>query len=227
MCGRYTLTSPDELLEELGVGEIPEGVIPRYNLAPSQEAPVVANRAEGRRLELFRWGLVPAWAHDPGAGYKMINARLETAAEKPAFREALRRRRCLVPADGFYEWRKEGRRKVPHLIRREPRRPFAFAGLWERWRAPGGGWLLSFAILTGEANELVAPLHDRMPVVVPREDYGRWLSPDELAPEVLDDLLRPPGASGWTAYEVSPRVSSTAHDDPELVTPGPVQQSLF
>jgi putative SOS response-associated peptidase YedK len=227
MCGRYTLTSPHELAEELGVGSIPDDVIPRYNLAPSQPAPVVANHSRERVVELFRWGLVPAWADDPSVGYKMINARLETAATRPAFRDPLRRRRCLVPADGFFEWRREGRRKVPFLIRPEPRRIIAFAGLWERWKAPDGSWLLSFAILTGDANDLVRPLHDRMPVVVEREDHDRWLSPDELPPEALDDILRPPPAAGWVAYEVSPLVNSADNDRPECIEAGPVQQRLF
>lgn len=211
MCGRYTLAAPGRVVAELfALDAIPE-LRPRYNVAPGQEVPVVRVREGRRELATVQWGLVPAWARDLAIGQKLINARAETVAEKPAFRQALRARRCLVPADGFYEWQPAAGRKQPWYFQLRDGRPFAFAGLWERWQAPGVDPLESCAIVTTAANELVAPVHGRMPVVLSPEGCGRWLAggtPGELAA-----LLVPFPASEMRAYPVSPRVNSPAVDD--------------
>jgi len=226
MCGRFTLTSAEGIAEDLGVAA-PAELAAHWNIAPSQPVLVVANRAE-RAIEAMRWGLVPSWASDPSIGYKMINARRESLADKPAFRDAYARRRCLVLADGFYEWKREGKRSSPFYFHRRDRRPFAFAGLWERWKQPDGQWLLSCAIVTTEASPLVAPIHDRMPVIVAPADYGRWLAPDALPPDALDDVLAPAPADPYEIYPVSPLVNSPEHDQPACVERmEPVQRSLF
>jgi len=247
MCGRYTLTSQEGLAIELELAvaepaEASEWWRPRWNIAPTQPAPVVCNRDQPRAIELARWGLVPPWADSLAVGARMINARSETAGEKPAFRDALRRRRCLVPADGFFEWKKDGKRRTPFWLHPSPRRLVAFAGLWERWKAPDGHWLISFSILTTDANPLVAPLHDRMPVVVPHAAFARWLDPAAHEPADFADLLAPPPVADWIATEVSPRVNRPDHDEPDCVEPveaaasrpgsdepppGPAQGSLF
>jgi putative SOS response-associated peptidase YedK len=233
MCGRYTLTSPAEAARDLGdllsgAGAEALAALPaRYNVAPTQDAPVVVNRP-ARTIELFRWGLVPHWAADPSGGAKMINARGESVAEKPAFREAFAKRRCLVPADGFFEWRAEGRKKQPLWIRREPRRTICFAGLWARWRGKGGDGVVvdSFTILTTTPNEVVAPYHDRMPVILEPADYERWLCPDPLPAEALLDLIRPSAMADLVVREVSMAASSVANDGPECVAP-PAQPRLL
>jgi putative SOS response-associated peptidase YedK len=222
MCGRYTLTpSADELVEVFDVDELTfEDWAPRYNLAPTQDAPVIIRGPEGeRRMGLMRWGLVPGWADDPGIGNRLINARSETVARRSAFREAFASRRCLVPADGFYEWqRREGEGsgkpvKVPHWIHRPDRRPFAFAGLWERWRPSNGGdALVTFTILTTAPNARVRPLHDRMPVVLPdRRAEDGWLSAGDAA------LLAPAPDDYLEAWPVSTAVNRPANEGPELV----------
>src|ERR1700730_3785715 len=170
MCGRYTLSSPVEIVADLfGLAEIP-APHPRFNVAPTQEAPVVRVEASGApaTLALLRWGLIPYWAKEAAIGNRMINARAESVAEKPAFRFSFRKKRCLVGADGFYEWKREGRKKHPCLIRRHDRHPFAFAGLWSSWRDPEGNELDTFTILTTDANDFIPPLHDRMPVILCR-----------------------------------------------------------
>lgn len=220
MCGRYTLTTPEgDLVEVFGVPALAFDWEPRYNIAPTQVVPVVAEDDEGRRMGLLRWGLVPYWADDPSIGNRMINARSETVAEKPAFREAFRRRRCLVPADGFYEWEKrEGAGKVPHWIHRADRRPFAFAGLWERWRAPEGDPLHTFTILTTEASPSLRRIHPRMPVILPEAGWSTWLD-READGETLLELLRPFPDGELSEHPVSTRVNTPAEDDAGLVEP--------
>ncbi len=192
---------------------------PRYNVAPTQEAPVLIRGEDGLRLGPLRWGLVPHWADDPAIGSRMINARSETAASKPAFREAFRRRRCLVPTDGFYEWRPgEGGRKTPYWIHLPEGGVFTFAGLWERWRPSGGPPLHTFTILTTEASADLRPYHPRMPVVVPAGRRGAWLDPSAGTAE-LDPLLGSPPEGTFRAREVSTLVNSPAHESPECVRP--------
>ncbi|MDX1540107.1 MAG: SOS response-associated peptidase [Geminicoccaceae bacterium] len=218
MCGRFLLTSPLEAVHELF--HVPErpNLGARYNIAPTQDVPVVRRTRDGggRELAMVRWGLVPFFAKDPSVGNRMINARLEGLASKPAFREPVRRRRCLIPADGFFEWRKDGRKKQPYLIRRKDGGLFAFAGLWDVWRGPDGRSLHSCTIITGPANELVAPLHGRMPVILGSDDHERWLNGDL---EAALGLLEPCPSDWLESFPVSPRVGSPANDDPELIRP--------
>jgi putative SOS response-associated peptidase YedK len=219
MCGRYTLAVPaDEIADLFEVEAPPQLPLPlRYNIAPTQQAPVVRASEEGRELALLRWGLIPSWAKDPSIGNRMINARAEGIAAKPAFRAAFKARRCLVPADGFYEWRKEGRGKQPFYIRRKDRAPFAFAGLWERWRDRAEEETReTFTIITTEPNGLVAPIHNRMPVIIPEEAYDRWFDPEETGDP---DLLAPYPEEELTAYAISTWVNSPAHDDARCIEP--------
>jgi putative SOS response-associated peptidase YedK len=217
MCGRYTVRSIQPVAELFGISLPPE-FQPRYNVAPTQDVLVVRpaakdKTADARRGDLLRWGLVPSWADDPSVGNRMINARAETAATRPAFRDAMKRRRCLVPADGFYEWQKQegGRRKQPHLIRMKDDRPFGFAGLWDTWRR-GDEMLETFTILTTAPNELVAPIHDRMPVIVAPQDFDRWLDPRVDANGVAD-LLKPYPADEMRAGPVGLAVNNPKNDD--------------
>jgi len=219
MCGRYTLTVEQEALQvALGV----EGLVhprPRYNIAPTQDLPAIVAGAEGRPAgKTLRWGLVPSWARDPSIGNRMINARSETAAEKPSFRGPFRRSRCLLPADGFYEWRKEEGRKVPFWIHMEDHGPFTLAGLWDRWRGPEGEELETFTILTTEPNELLRPIHDRMPVIVAPEDREAWLGAGTPV-DVLQSLLGPHPAEPMAVQEVSTHVNSPHNDDPSCIEP--------
>ncbi len=220
MCGRYSLTTPVDALRALfGFAGPPPNLPARYNIAPTQEAPVVRRRGPGaaRELALLRWGLVPSWADGPRTGYRMINARAETVARKPAFRAAFRRRRCLVPADGFYEWRAEGKRKQPYRVAFEDGAPFAFAGLWERWRGADGGEIESFAIVVTDANALLRPIHDRMPVILAPDDHEAWLTGEDG--DALSGLLRPHPGTGMIVYPVSPRVNDPRNDDRVCVEP--------
>jgi putative SOS response-associated peptidase YedK len=217
MCGRYTLRTPVETLaEEFGISDPLPEIPTRYNIAPTQEVAAVLEEDEERKLEMLRWGLIPSWADDPAVGNKMINARSETAAEKPSFRTAFRKRRCLILADGFYEWQKTNGGKQPYYIRMEDGSPFAFAGLWESWDKYGGE-IRSCTILTTDANEMVGEVHHRMPVILPPETYDLWLDPDMRETELLLDLLRPYPDDGMEAYPVSRFVNSPSNDDERCV----------
>lgn len=219
MCGRYTIHVPTRALMALfDLPEVPD-LLPRYNVAPSQEVPVVRQSGETRELTLLRWGLIPFWSQDPKKGPSPINARAESAPEKPAFRAAFRHRRCLLPADGFYEWQKVGTHKQPVLFRMKDEGPFAFAGLWDRWEGPEGRVIESCTLLTTEPNELVASVHDRMPVILPPEAYARWLDPQAHDPARLQPLLRPYPAAEMSATRVSSRVNSPRADDAGLIAP--------
>jgi putative SOS response-associated peptidase YedK len=228
MCGRYVLTTPAEALRRLFDFVEHPNLAPRYNIAPTQEVPVVRQRREPqgeRSIQMLRWGLVPSWARDLSGGAKMINARAETVAEKPAFRKALAKRRCLVPADGFYEWRPAEGGKQPYLIRRPDGAPFAFAGLWERWSAPATAaataekpFIDSFTIVTTDANARLQPLHDRMPVIIDAADYARWLDPD-AEPAALLPLLRPAPDDFLEFFPVDRRVNAVRNDDAALLAP--------
>ncbi|RME56459.1 MAG: SOS response-associated peptidase, partial [Deltaproteobacteria bacterium] len=179
MCGRFILTCPlSEIEAHFDFDEIAASWEPRYNIAPSQPVLAIVQEEDGqRRLRTFRWGLIPAWAKDERIGNRLINARAESVGEKPSFRAAFRSRRCLILGNGFYEWKKAGTRKIPFLIQLASKEPFAMAGLWERWRAPDGEEVRSCTILTTDANEAIAPIHPRMPVILPRSAHGTWLDP--------------------------------------------------
>ena len=221
MCGRYTLKASPEMLQEVfDIAEMPAGWQPRWNIAPTQAAPIIANRADfsgGRKVEAFRWGLVPSWAKDPAIGSRMINARSETAADKPSFRHALRRQRCLVLADGFYEWRKAGKTRIPTWIHRPDERPFAMAGLWQRWRQGDDAVLHTFTIMTTAANTGIARIHHRMPVILAPESWPRWLEPGPVSAEAIQPLLRAAPEDLLTSRVVSQRVNSPRYDDPECL----------
>jgi putative SOS response-associated peptidase YedK len=220
MCGRYALdVDVEDIMEAFPDIEVPAGLERRYNVAPTQDVAVVPNDGS-RAVAMFRWGLVPAWADDPKIGNRMINARAETLAEKPSFRTALRKRRCLVLASGFYEWRAQPgtKTKTPHYIRLASGKPLAFAGLWETWKREGQS-LRTFTIVTTRANELVSKLHDRMPVILLGGAHERWIDPAERPHAELADLLEPPPADALVAFPVSTAVNSPAHDAPDCLAP--------
>ncbi len=231
MCGRFVAaTPPDRLAAYFGAEPPPPGrrVPPRYNVAPTSEVLAVVVGEGRRRLDLFHWGLVPSWARDPSIGNRMINARAESLATKPAFRRVFARRRCLVPVDGFYEWTASPgrRRRQPFYIHRVDDEPLALAGLWDLWRDPhhtdAGGRPLelhSLTIVTGEPNEVVAPVHDRMPVILAPSAWEAWLDPDEHDTDRLGRLLRPAPSELLTAHPVSPEVNDARRDGPHLIEP--------
>ncbi len=216
MCGRFTLTLNTQALEEAFRGfSFPPNVQPRYNIAPGQ--PILAIPNDGsRRATHFLWGFVPAWAKDPRR-YRFINARAETAAQKPAFRAAFQRRRCLVLADGFYEWRREGKQRQPFYFSLKNRAPFAIAALWETWQGADGSEITGCALLTTQANPLVGAVHHRMPVILPPEAYAVWLSPAGQPPQRLQTLLRPYPAKAMQAWLVTTEVNSPRNDAPHLI----------
>ena len=217
MCGRFLLHSPVDLLQRaFGFSELPN-LQPRYNVAPTQAVPIIRRKeGSGRELTMVRWGLVPFWAKDLKIGSQLINARAETVTSKPAFRAAFAKRRCLVPADGFYEWQKrEGSKlKQPMLIRRRDAAPFAFAGLWESWRGPDGE-VQTCTIVTTEANAVLSPIHNRMPVVLEPGAYDRWLDPEQPSAE----LLLPCPDEWLEAFPVSTQVNNVRNDAAELIEP--------
>jgi len=219
MCGRFALATEKKILEMLFDLEIRTNIDlrPRYNIAPSQQiAGLRLSPQNGEKeLTVFKWGLVPFWARDQSIGSRMINARAETVATKPSFREAFKKRRMLIPASGFYEWKKEGKSKQPYYITRKDGRPFSFAGLWEHW-GQGGESLQSCAIVTTEPNELLAPIHNRMPVIIPVEKYDNWLSPESDANE-LKYLLAPLTPEELILYPVTPLVNNPANDSTDLL----------
>jgi len=218
MCGRFALIVDASVLADVFDIDPPTDLEPRFNIAPTQTIPIVrAGKESARECEMVRWGLIPPWAKDLKIGAKMINARAETVAEKPSFRAAVRRRRCLIPASGFYEWVLTEAGKHPYFIHFSDNRTFAFAGLWERWTATNGASLESCTIITTTANEMISDLHHRMPVILPPENYGEWLLPESLTATRLGQLLVPHAAAAMEAYQVSAHVNRPANDDPECI----------
>ena len=219
MCGRFLQTTSGAVLAARFQLATPPGLAPRYNVAPSQPVGAIRIAADGSREWVrLRWGLIPAWAPEPRTAYSTINARAETAAEKPTYRQAFRRRRCLIPADGFYEWRKVDARKQPYCIAPADGQPFAFAGLWERWERDGRV-LESGTILVTQANALLASIHDRMPVILDPADEARWLDPALTDPAALRPLLVPCPPERLRLWPVSPAVNHPRHEGPDLMAP--------
>ncbi len=218
MCGRFALIVDASVLADVFDVDPPRELQPRFNIAPTQTVPIIrAGKETPRECALVRWGLIPSWAKDEKMGARMINARGETVAEKPSFRSAVKTRRCLIPADGFYEWVRTEDGKQPHYVHFSDGRPFAFAGLWERWSKGEGEPLDTCTIITTAPNGLISGLHDRMPVILPADRFAEWLEPTPLPPERLHDLLVPHPADGMEAYPVSTYVNKPANDGPECV----------
>jgi len=217
MCGRFTFNASPELLVEIfRLAETPV-TTPRFNIAPTQQVPVIRQYADGENhLDHLRWGFIPSWAQDISIGSKMINARSETVTEKPAFKRAVRYRRCVVPSSGFYEWQQEGKAKLPWYIRLKDGSPMVFAGLWETWKSPEGE-VDSFTILTTTANRLVEPLHDRMPVILHPDEYRTWLDRNTRDLAGLVQLFQPYPADLMEMYAVSPMVNSVKNESADLI----------
>jgi putative SOS response-associated peptidase YedK len=211
MCGRYTLRSRSGKFYGVPASDLPF-LAPRYNIAPSQNVPAIIERSASRELALFQWGLIPSWSKEPKG---FINARAETLEDKPSFSESFERRRCLIPADGFYEWKRAGRSKQPYYFQMQDESPFAFAGIWDRWQG-NGRTVTSCAIITTTPNELLATIHDRMPVILTADDYEAWLR-DDADPRELKALLAPYPAAAMKSFPVSPRVNSALVDEAGLV----------
>jgi putative SOS response-associated peptidase YedK len=233
MCGRYRLSRRKQLVEEYfdtASGE--EDWAPRFDIAPTQSVPVIRQHPKEpvRELALMRWGLIPSWAKDSSVAASMINARAETAATKPAFRDALKSRRCLIPADAFYEWMRTGKTKQPYCFEVNAGELFAFAGLWDRWKDPSGQWVKSCSILTTTPNAVTSAVHDRMPVILDPDGYDLWLDPGMTNVAAASELLKPFDARLMRCYPVSTRVNSVANDDEECSQPAQVaefQDRLF
>lgn len=221
MCGRFTLTqSAIALAEYFQLPEVPDWTT-QYNIAPTQMVATVVQHptSHQRQFQQLRWGLIPSWAKDLSIGAKLINARAETVAEKPSFRSAFKQRRCLVIADGFYEWQKQAGTKQAFYFRLQDGQPFAFAGLWEKWHSPDQAEIISCTILTTVANELLQPIHERMPVILEPKNYDLWLDPEVQTPQPLQFLLAPYSAAAMTSYPVSKLVNSPKNNSPECLIP--------
>jgi putative SOS response-associated peptidase YedK len=233
MCGRYRLSRRKQIIEEhfdSVSGE--EDWSARYNIAPTQPVPVIRQHPKEpvRQLPLMRWGLIPSWANDSSVSASMINARSETVATKPAFRDALKSRRCLIPADGFYEWSRTGKTKQPYCFEINEGELLAFAGLWDRWKDPSGQWVNSCSILTTTPNAVTAPVHDRMPVILDQDSYDIWLDPGMTNGAAASELLKPYDARLMRCYPVSTRINYVANDDEACSTPvepAQIQDRLF
>ncbi|MBE9193120.1 SOS response-associated peptidase [Gloeocapsopsis crepidinum LEGE 06123] len=217
MCGRYTLTqSAEAIAAAFGLDAVSE-MEPRYNIAPTQSVPVVLYSAKKQRqLKLMRWGLIPSWAEDASIGSRLINARSETVSEKPSFRAAFRQRRCLVVADGFYEWQRQEHKKQPYYFHLQNKQPFGFAGLWEHWQSPEGENIETCTILTTEANELMRPIHNRMPVILNSQDYALWLDITAQQTE-LQHLFHPYSSQAMNSYPVSTLVNKPTNNSAECI----------
>jgi putative SOS response-associated peptidase YedK len=222
MCGRYRLSRRKQIIEEhfdCVSGE--EDWVPRYNVAPTQSVAVIRQNPKEpvRQLSLMRWGLIPSWSKDPSAAARMINARSETASKKPAFRDPLRFRRCLIPADGFYEWARKGAFNQPYCFEVREGELFAFAGIWDGWKNTEGQWIKTCSILTTTPNAVASGVHDRMPVILGSDSYGLWLDPGMTNVTAASDLLKPYDARLMRCYPVSTRINSVVNDDEECSAP--------
>ena len=219
MCGRFILTSHRRVLvAQFELQHEPE-LTPRYNISPTQQVSAIRMDTGGRRLEMLKWGLVPFWAKDASIGPRLINARCETLGQKPAYRAAFKSRRCLIPTNGFYEWMKEKEKKQPYLIRLADESLFAFAGLWEHWKGPDGSTIESCTVITTEANDLLRPIHDRMPVIISRKDYDSWLNPEMLCQETFQSLILPYPSHEMVFFPVNPKVNRATYDNPDCIEP--------
>ena len=220
MCGRFTLQITKEMIAEIFGVPITQDIQPHYNIAPTQQVAVIRTYPdETRHLDFLHWGLIPSWAKDPSIGHKMINARSETAHEKPAFKYAFHHHRCLIPASGFYEWSTDGTKKKPLYIHLKKEIPLAFAGLWDHWKSPAGDVIESCTILTNSSNTLLKPVHDRMPVILDPKDYGLWLNPRISAIESLKYIFEPYPSDKMEMYPVSDIVNSPRNDTLECIKP--------
>jgi putative SOS response-associated peptidase YedK len=233
MCGRYKLSRRKQLVEEYFdcPSDEPDWTL-RYNIAPTQPIPVIRQHPKEpvRQLSLMKWGLIPFWAQSPSIATSTINAKSETAATKPAFRDPLKFRRCLIPADGFYEWAKTAKGKQPYCFEVNNGKLFAFAGVWDRWKDPNGNWINTCSILTTTPNAVTASVHDRMPVILDSDSYDLWLDPGMTKVEAVSDLLKPCDAERMRCYPVSTRINHVANDDEECSRPAEfaqVQDRLF
>lgn len=217
MCGRFVLTAnPDMVQQTFNLSTMPAEMQARYNIAPTQPIALITNDNPDE-LTFYTWGLIPSWSKDTSGAAKLINARSETAAEKPSFRAAFKRRRCIIPTDGFYEWQQQGSDRVPLFIHKEDRELFGFAGLWEIWHSPDGSEIRSCTILTTEANDFMKPIHTRMPVILRPDDYPLWLSGGEEPISSLQALMKPYAGNNLTAYPVSKAVNRPVNDSPQLL----------
>ena len=232
MCGRYRLSRRKQLVEEYFAASGVDEWSPRFNVAPTQPVPVIRQHPKGpvRELSMMRWGLIPSWAKDSSVAASMINARSETASTKPAFRDALKSRRCLIPADGFYEWQKNGKVKQPYCFEVNDGELFAFAGLWDRWKDPSGSWVKTCSILTTTPNAVTSAVHDRMPVILDPDGYDLWLDPGMNDAAAASDLLKPCDARRMRRHPVSTRINHVTNDDEACSAPvelAEIQVRLF
>jgi putative SOS response-associated peptidase YedK len=228
MCGRYKLSRRKQFVEEqFETQPWDDDWSPRYNIAPTQSVPVIRQHPKEpvRQLSLMRWGLIPSWAKEPSVGASMINARSETASTKPAFRDAMKFRRCLIPADGFYEWQRTAKSKQPFCFEVNEGELFALAGLWDRWKSSDGTWIKTCSILTTTPNAVTAPVHDRMPVILDPDSYDLWLDPGMTNVAAASDLLKPFDARLMRCYPVSSRINHVANDDEECSKPVELMQN--
>ncbi|MCW8815032.1 MAG: SOS response-associated peptidase [Chlorobium sp.] len=219
MCGRFVLFIPlQDVAKEFQVSQLSFGFEPDYNIAPSRNVPLVIRKTDNR-LILSRWGFVPVWADDPAIGNRMINARAETVTAKPAFKKAITSQRCIVPANGFYEWRKTGGKKQPVYIRLKSERLMAMAGIYNTWVSPSGETVNTFAIITTQPNELIKEIHNRMPVLLRPDQYEEWLQTEKLSPEALDAIFKPFPPEALEGHDVSPMMNAPANNSPENLEP--------
>ena len=225
MCGRFALKTPaKKLAAAFQVEEVP-AVEARYNIAPTQTILAVQQGLDGREAKWFKWGLVPSWAKDTAMGARLMNARSETVTEKPSFRDAFKKRRCIIPADGFYEWQRAGGKKLPYFFQMKDERPFGLAGLWEHWQGVGQELIESCTILTTQANEMLSPVHDRMPVILNPDDYEVWLDVDERKVELVKELLQPYPAEEMRSHRVSEEVNHIRNQGDGLIKEVPINSA--